>query len=190
PNQSNNKIPVKYELIKVPGADDFYERYGIDWDYIAQNVMEDVGRDISKTSYFTEDIDQVLKGKDLREDRINAVFAYLRDRMAWDEYLGYTSRGEIDKAYKDKTGNAGAINLMLVAMLQYAGYNAYPVVVNTRRGSRGRYDFNYVIAGVESQSDTLLLDATCKSAIPGILPLRAINGKGRLIRKDFSHAEI
>jgi hypothetical protein len=57
------------------------------------------------------------------------------------------------KAYKDKTGNVAEINLMLTAMLRYAGLNANPVLVSTRSNGiamfPNRTAFNYVIAAVE-----------------------------------------
>ena len=58
------------------------------------------------------------------------------------------------KAYKDKTGNVAEINLMLTAMLRYAGINANPVLVSTRSNGialfPNRTAFNYVIAAVET----------------------------------------
>jgi hypothetical protein len=62
----------------------------------------------------------------------------------------------VKKAYKDKTGNVAEINLMLTAMLRYAGLNANPVLVSTRSNGiaifPNRTAFNYVIAAVENGS--------------------------------------
>lgn len=193
-NNADDNIPVKYELVKVPGIDDFYEKHGINWDNIAKLFYEDISQDINKSSYFAKELDEVLKGKELRDDRIAAVFNYLKSRMSWNEYGGYTRDNTLEKAYTDKTGNSGTINLMLIAMLQYAGLNAHPVLINTDKdrtvSGTSQYDFNYLVVGVESQNEIILLDATSKNALPGILPFRALNDKGRLIRKDFTHREV
>jgi hypothetical protein len=65
------------------------------------------------------------------------------------------------KAYKDKTGNVAEINLMLTAMLRYAGLNANPVLVSTRSNGiamfPNRTAFNYVIAAVENGGNYTLL---------------------------------
>jgi hypothetical protein len=40
--------------------------------------------------------------------------------VKWNDYYGYSVMKAL-KAYKDKTGNVAEINLMLTAMLRYAG---------------------------------------------------------------------
>jgi hypothetical protein len=59
------------------------------------------------------------------------------------------------KAYKDKTGNVAEINLMLTAMLRYAGLNANPVLVSTRSNGiamfPNRTAFNYVMQPLKTE---------------------------------------
>jgi hypothetical protein len=45
-----------------------------------------------------------------------------------------------------------------------------------------RTGFNYVIAAVETPSGMMLLDASDKFSTPNVLPFRALNWTGRLIR--------
>src|SRR5690606_34360904 len=72
--------------------------------------------------------------------------------------------------------------------------NANPVLVSTR--SHGislfptREGFNYVISAIEVENNVILLDATEKFTYPDILPERALNWYGRLIRKDGSSLQI
>ena len=98
------------------------------------------------------------------------------------------------KAYKNKTGNTAEINLMLTAMLRFAGLNANPVLISTRDNGiaffPSRTAFNYVIAAVETPEGLILLDATEKYSEPNILPLRDLNWIGRLIRKDGTSTEV
>src|SRR5690606_6295901 len=95
---------------------------------------------------------------------------------------------------KENVGNIADINLMLTSMLRYAGINANPVLVSTR--SHGislfptREGFNYVISAIEVENNVILLDATEKFTYPDILPERALNWYGRLIRKDGSSLQI
>ncbi|NJM79975.1 MAG: hypothetical protein HC854_10760 [Flavobacterium sp.] len=96
----------------------------------------------------------------------------------------------VKKAYKQKTGNVSEINLMLTAMLKYAGIEANPVLLSTRQNGiamfPNRTAFNYVVAGIEVQDNVLLLDATSKNAIINLLPLRAVNWNGRIVRERGS----
>jgi hypothetical protein len=79
---------------------------------------------------------------------------------------------------------------MLTAMLNYAGFEANPVLLTTRSSKIGLFPsrnvFNYVIASVQLENEIILLDATSKSSTLNILPFRTLNWTGRLIKKDGS----
>jgi len=75
-------------------------------------------------------------------------------------------------------------------VLRELGLNANPVLLSTR--SNGvptfptRSGLNYVIAVVETNEGNVLLDASEKYSMPNILPLRAINWNGAIVREDKS----
>lgn len=73
-------------------------------------------------------------------------------------------------------------------MLRYAGLTANPVLVSTKSHGipiTATLDgFNYVISALELQNKTILLDASNTYNLPNVLPKRAINWQGRLVRKD------
>lgn len=73
-------------------------------------------------------------------------------------------------------------------MLRYAGFKANPVLVSTRSNGisffPNRTAFNYVIAAVENGDDMILLDGSDPFSVANVLPFRALNWFGRLIRKD------
>ena len=79
-------------------------------------------------------------------------------------------------------------------MLRYAGLNANPILVSTRSNGIPLFPttdgFNYVIAGIEVQDAVILLDATERNSFPNILPNRALNWMGRLVRKDGSSSSV
>jgi hypothetical protein len=79
-------------------------------------------------------------------------------------------------------------------LLREAGLDANPVLVSTR--SNGipifptRNGYNYVISAVSFDQGLVLLDATEKAGTPNILPVRALNWNGRLIKKEGQNLEI
>ena len=77
---------------------------------------------------------------------------------------------------------------MLTAMLRHADLNANPVLVSTRSNGvsffPNRTAYNYVICAVETPAGIILMDATDKFSVANIIPVRALNWTGRLIRKD------
>ncbi len=170
--------------------------YSTDWNAVVKTIYDydDFGPELSKTGYFEEDLKGVLAGLTTPEEKINAIFNFVKTRVKWNDYNGYSCNDGVKKAYKDKTGNIAEINLMLTAMLRYAGLTANPVLVSTRSNGvaifPNRNAFNYVIAAVENGTDLTLLDASDAYSTPNVLPFRALNWVGRLIRKDGTSIEV
>lgn len=195
-NIENYRSFVKHELASshMPGYPE--KKYATDWNSITKSVYEDnnFGKQIAASSYFEQDLDQVLKGKMHSNEIIAAVFDFVKNRMAWDGTYGYVTNKGVKKAYTDKTGNIAEINLMLLSMLRYAGLNVNPVLLSTRDNGHvsfiNRNEFNYVVVGVEQKDKIVYLDATSKNASPDILPIRDLNGTGRIMRQNFTSAEV
>jgi len=173
-----------------------YESFSHTWDDVVKTIYEseDFGNELKKNNYFEADLKAILQGLNTNEDKIAVIFQYVKSRMNWNEYKGYLCDAGVKKAYETKTGNTAEINLMLTAMLRYAGINANPVLVSTRDNGinifPSRTGFNYVIAAVEIENDLILLDASSKNAQPNIMPFRTLNWFGRIIRKEGSSAEV
>src|SRR5690606_16324791 len=186
-NIDNYRSFVKHELASMVLSDGTEKKYSTDWNAVTKSIYNDerFGKEINNNGYYKNDIDELLKGKTQRNEIINAVFDFVKARMAWNGEYGYLCDKGTERAYAEKTGNVAEINLMLISMLRYAGLSANPVLLSTRSNGHvsfvNRNEFNYVIVGVEAQNSVVYLDATSKEALPDILPSRVLNGAGRLI---------
>ena len=195
-NIANYLASVSYELSTIKYPNSPLKTYSTDWETVTKKIYEsdDFVLEVNKTGYFENDVDIILKGLTTSDEKIDAIFTFVKSRMNWNKSNSYYCDEGVRKAYKDKTGNGAEINLMLISMLRYAGLDANPVLVSTRSNGitifPSRTAFNYVIAGVESNNSILLLDATNKNALPNILPFNALNWIGRIIRKDGTSSEV
>lgn len=195
-NIDNYTSSIQHELsmTKFPQAET--KLYSVDWDAVVKTIYkyDDFGSELNKSGYFEEDLKKKLEGKNTSEEKILVVFNHVKENVKWNDYFGYNCDSGVKKAYKEKTGNIADINLMLTAMLRYAGLTANPVLVSTRSNGisifPNRTAFNYVIAAVETPNGNVLLDASDKFSTPNVLPFRALNWYGRLIRKDGSSEEV
>jgi len=195
-NINNYRSGIKYELAYIKFPNSFAETFTTSWESVAKNIYEyeGFGGELSKTGYFESDIDELIAGSNDNMERAAIIFDYVKSKMNWNNYNGVFCDEGVRKAYKENVGNIADINLMLTSMLRYAGINANPVLVSTR--SHGislfptREGFNYVISAIEVENNVILLDATEKFTYPDILPERALNWYGRLIRKDGSSLQI
>jgi hypothetical protein len=195
-NINNYRAGISYELalVNLPGY--VYKSFSTDWNAVTKTIYEDsdFGTELNKTSYFEEDLNPLIKGLTNNEEKTAVIFNYVKSTVKWNKYTGYSCNDGVKKAYKDKIGNVAEINLMLIAMLRFAGLNANPVLISTRDNGialfPSRTAFNYVIASVEMPEGNILLDATEKYAEINVLPLNDLNWIGRLIRKDGTSEEV
>jgi hypothetical protein len=196
-NNINNYISsITHELSMTRYPNEPYKTYSTDWETITKTIYnsDDFGGELNKTGYFEEDVKVLLKDITSYQEKIAILFNYVKSNVKWNEYYGYSCNDGVRKAYKDKTGNVAEINLMLTAMLRYAGIESNPVLVSTRSNGisffPNRTAYNYVISAVEIQDGLLLLDATSQVSLPNILPIRDLNWFGRIIRKDGTSASV
>lgn len=195
-NIDNYTITVIHELASTRYPNSPYENYTTDWESVAKKVFENdgFGNELAKTGYFEKDIDNLLTNKTTDEEKLAVIFNYVKSKMNWNEFYGIYCDDGVKKAYNDKKGNVAEINLMLTAMLRYAGFEANPILISTRSNGISLFPsksaYNYIISGVELNNRVILLDATNKFSIPDVLPIRDLNWFGRIIRKNGSSAEI
>lgn len=190
-NIENYLSSIQYQLASTQYPNEMIKVFSETWEDVAKNINENssFGEELKKDNYFESDYINLISGKELNNDgKISAIYNYVKNHYKWDESFGiYTDVG-VNKAYKDKVGNVAEINFTLIAMLRKAGFNANPILLTTRSQPINLYpsntSFNYIICGVEIGDKTIFLDATDKNLKPDVLPTRALNYVGRLVRQN------
>ncbi|MES2487889.1 MAG: DUF3857 domain-containing protein [Bacteroidota bacterium] len=189
-NIDNYTASIEHEISMVKYPNDMPKTYSTTWEDVAKTIYkyDSFGPELKRSGYYEDDLKALLAGITAPAEKVAIIFSYVKGRMNWNDYTGYSCNDGVKKAYNEKVGNIAEINLMLTSMLRYAGLEANPVLVSTRSNKvalfPSRTAFNYVIAAVDIEGKRLLLDATSKSAMPNVLPIRAINWIGRLIKDD------
>jgi hypothetical protein len=195
-NIYNYTSGIEHELSIIKFPNKPIELFSTDWNSVAKTIYnyDSFGAELNRTGYFEDDLKVLLAGVSAQDERIKVIFNFVKSRINWNGYFDYGCDNGVRKAYKEKTGNIADINLMLTAMLRFSGLTANPVLVSTRSNGiamfPNRTAFNYVIAAVETNEGIILLDASSKFSTPNVLPFRALNWMGRLIRKDGTSEEI
>lgn len=189
-NNYRTKLIWEYAFSKdINGA---ITKFASTWDEVTKTIYDDdsFGMQLKTTRYFENDIDHLLKDATTNTEKINLIFDFVKSKVKWNDYYGYTTDNGVRKAYKEGVGNVADINLMLTAMLRYARIKANPMLISTRSNDIPLFPatggFNYVVAAVETLDDVIILDATDKFAVPNILPVRALNWQGRIVRDTGS----
>lgn len=195
-NINNYYGSIVHELKLIRYPDQPVKQIASTWEAVAKTIFEKekFNTAISQFDYFLNDARLLINSAASPEENVKRVFNFVKNRMNWNGNYGYFPQTIMSQAYANKVGNVAEINLLLVAMLRMAGVEANPVLVSTRDNGMAMFPtrtlFNYVIAAVNLDEKTILLDATSKYADLNILPVRDLNTSGRLIKKDGSSAEI
>lgn len=195
-NIKNYTASIEHELTSIQYPNQPVKNLSTTWENVVKTIYDgdSFGPELNKTGYFDDDINAILKGLNSNEEKIAGIFNFVKSRMNWNEFYGYSCSDGVRKAYLDKVGNVAEINLMLTAMFRYAGFEANPIILSSRGNGislfPSRNAFDYVISGIELNGQILLFDATSKNALPNILPIRDLNWFGRLIRKDGSSVQV
>ncbi|SDG54317.1 DUF3857 domain-containing protein [Psychroflexus sediminis] len=191
-NNVTNYLPgISYELSSYKT-----EQYGPlesvsrSWEDVVKTLRETntYEKEMSRTKYFKENLKTILQDKTLPEDKMRAVFDFVKDRMTWnDEQRIYTS-DRLDKVYELGVGNSADINILLTAMLREAKLEANPVLSSTISHGIPLFPtisgLNYVFSHVNINGETYVLDATEKFTTPNLLPRRALNWNGIVMKPN------
>ncbi|WP_432412866.1 hypothetical protein [Rasiella sp. SM2506] len=189
-NLQNYQARSIWELSMIKDPSGVPETFATSWEAVSKNLYEndDFVNEINKSDYYQTDLTAATKGATSEEEKMAMILDLVKSKVKWNDYYGYFPEKGVKKAYKEGTGNTADINLMLVSMLQNAGLNAYPVLVSTKENGIPVYPtregFNYVIAAVNANGKMYVLDGTDLYANVNMLPERAMNWQGRLIRPD------
>lgn len=181
---------IQFELIQVEYFDGRKDRVTKEWEDVDQElrlydkfgVQLRRGKEVAETQLL-----QIMRNQPDSLVRAQEVFEFVRNWFTWNDNFGFYSEAGIKKAFEDKKGNVGDINLTLVAALRFAGYRADPMLLSTRRHGTPTElfpvlsEFNYVVAKLDLMGKTYLLDATDDFLPFGVIPERCLNGKGRVI---------
>ncbi|MDP5106852.1 MAG: DUF3857 domain-containing protein [Polaribacter sp.] len=198
-NADNYRGGVKFELAETDftsiGGD--FKRFSSSWESVSDKIYKssNFGGELDKTSYFKKDVTALLVDAKSEKEKLSLIFQFVKTKVKWNGNYGkYASKGVKD-AYEENVGNAADINLMLTAMLRFAGLKADPVLVSSRGNgvpiTPTLNGFNYVISIVNFADNTYaLLDATEPYSLPNVLPVRALNWNGRIVKEDGSSSWI
>ncbi len=195
-NIDNYRSSVNFELNTIKFPNSPIKVYSQTWNDVAKSMYEfsSFGGELSKSGYFKDDLNKLITGVDDPLKKAVLIFNHVKNKVNWNRIERSTSRKGVSKAYEEGVGSSADINLILTAMFREAGLKSNPVLVSTRDNGIPMFPtidgFNYVIAAIEMQEGIVLFDATEKYAVPNILPERAINWMGRLVREDGTSIEV
>ena len=190
-NMDNYRAKLSLELSAILNPRGSVEKsFSSSWENVSKSIYEesDFGNQLNRSNFFKDDITPLVASVGDNFQKAFLLQTYIKSKVKWNGLYGFRAQKGTKKAYKEGEGNVADINLLLIAMLRSQGVNAFPVLVSTRDHGvplfPTRKGFNYVICLVQNQDSYALFDATEMYSMPNVLPQRALNWQGRVIKDD------
>jgi hypothetical protein len=167
---------------------------GRSWWTVANSLMsdEDFGLQLSVKIPNTQNLDSSLKTMQDPYQKMMAIYRYVRNNILWNGNISIWALHGVKNTWKDKKGNSGDINLLLINLLKSAGLTAYPVLVSTHENgvidqtNPTRRQFDKVIAIVYIHDQPFVLDASDEFISPKLIPLDVMYSVGFLIKDSIN----
>ena len=125
-------------------------------------------------------------------EKAEAIYAYVRDQYSHTAGGGIYMSDNLKSVFKAKKGTPAELNLLLTAMLRYAGIDANPVLLSTAEHGYA-FDYtpmissmNYVIVQTDIQGKRYYLDASKPRLGFNRLPTNCYNGNARVADAEAS----
>ncbi len=190
---SNYISKIDFELSELIRFDGTKDQFTKSWKDVDKEFRldKDIGRQLTKKGFFEKNVPASLLVEGDAITRAKNIYAFVQNHFAWNGKYGIYRNIRVKKAFDERKGNIGEINISLINLLNSAGINAKLMLLSTRQNGLPKKvhpvmsDFNYVIAQVTIDGQAYLLDASDKVSPFGMLPFRCLNHYGRVM--DFKN---
>ena len=170
-----------------------YRKFMSSWPEVVKSMLgdEQFGASLDRNNGWLGDmLDPLIKAGGSRLEIAQRIYRYAQQNLVATARGGLYMKDNLKSVAKAKRGNVAEINLLLTAMLRYAGMQADPVILSTR--SHGyTYPlyplldrFNYTVCRALIDDKEYFLDASDNQMGFGHLDPDCYNGHARVINQE------
>ena len=188
--RSAKNFIARMELLLMAQRDPLmFHNYTTSWKEVMSdlNKSESFGQKLNtNNNWLGDELKPLYSKTEGQLEKAKSIFAYVRDQYAHTDGSGIYMTDNLKSVFKSKKGKPAELNLLLTAMLRYAGITANPVVLSTSdHGYAFDYtpmisSMNYVIVAVDIQGERYYLDASKSKLGFDKLPINCYNGNARV----------
>lgn len=179
---------ISFDLESYTDPRGTIEKYTTTWKQADKKLRKIfLNNQTSKKSFFKKQLPQEIFTLDNPLEKAKRIYTFLQDHYTWNDKYWNAEDEKVKKAFDNKVGSAGEINLSLYNALVAADIKTDLIILSTRKNGVPTtlypviFDFNYVIVKATIDNKEYLLDATDKFLPFGEVPFRTLNGQARII---------
>lgn len=190
---NNYRSRLKFELSEYSSFYGGKEKFTKSWSDVDKEFRadKDIGRQLVKKSFFEKNVPSELLVNGEPMERAKNIYSFIQNHYTWNKRYGLWKKNKVKTAFDEQKGNAAEINISLINLLNSAGIKANMMLLATRDRGLPKMnhpvmsDFNYIVAKVDIDGTSYLLDASSKTMPFGMLPFHCLNYIGRVM--DFKN---
>lgn len=186
----NYEDKLEFQLASTYNGETVHDMAG-DWNKTADFLLHlsDFGVPLKEDVVFNEldnSIDQSMDKLTIAKN----IYVYIQNEFTCTNHNFFLASSTLQNVVKNKKGNVGEINLLLINKLRKFGINADPVIISTRENGFGfsKYPmltkFNYLVCQVGINGKIYYLDASDKLLGFGKIRSACYNGSAVEITQD------
>ena len=183
----NHLTKVEFQLSEYRFPDQFPKPIMQSWSQVAEKMMDDPSFGLAFTranEWLSEDLKKITTGTKTKEEAVKRMYEYVRDNFTSTSNYGLylTENTSLRDVFKNKSGKACELNLLLMAMLHHENIKCTPILMSLREQGKVHSfyplmdRFNYLVVEVEIDGSVFYLDASKSMLGFKQLPVSCYNG--------------
>jgi len=171
------------------------------WEFVAAQIQ----RSINPFKMLEENAGLAELGASLHselgtaEARIDSLFHYVNSRVQFNNTGAVFADSGLNHVLGGEPADQAEINMVLLALLRGAGFDAYPLYISGREFGRinlsfpSLYQFNrmLVVARKPGEDGWAFMDASFSHSLPGLIPVESYSEQGMILKEnDYEWTEI
>jgi hypothetical protein len=181
---------VTFQLSAYNNSFSGYQKSNTTWQEVIYDFLNssNFGTQLKKNLSGTDDFITGVKKLTTDEEKIHAVYEFVRRSISWDGFNSLATDG-IKDAWSKRRGTNGEINLILVNLLRDADVDACPLLVSERQHGKVNTSypfidqFNTTYAYVKTAAKTFYLNAAQKYYTAATIPVEILNTTALVINR-------
>ncbi|MFT3903450.1 MAG: DUF3858 domain-containing protein [Niabella sp.] len=192
-SMDNHLSKIDFQLKQYQFPNNPPHDYMGNWTKAAEELLkrDDFGVEITRpNNWLSNDVDKIIAGSTNNMEKAQKIYAFVRDNFTATRHSGIyiSDNTTLKDIFRKKSGHAGEINLLLIAMLRQARITADPVLISTRSHGWAHpfyplmTKYNLAICNTQIDEKSIYLNASEPKMGFGRLSSECYNGAGFIVK--------